>query len=133
MTSTTTPTAVWDIVARPTARDGDSVHLLRERVLHEDVDMVLIRRDPKPVLCRAAWINTPEISGPNVDPVNGPRATQDAQEWFDAAWDLWREDGHELTVVQYGFEKYGRPLVDIRSGDQSFSQWMLQQGWAPYL
>lgn len=133
MTSTTTPTATWQLIAPPKARDGDSMYLVREREVFRDHDQILIQRDPKPVLCRAAWIDTPEISGPNVDRINGPLATGDAWLWFNTRW---LPGG--LIAVQYGFEKYGRPLVDIRTtGGESFSQWMLRwakdgEGWPAY-
>lgn len=123
---TVTP-VTWQIIAPPRARDGDSVYLVRERELFRTEEEIQIRRDPKPVLCRLTWLACPEISGPNADPVNGPRATSDAQEWLDYS------DLRSLTAVQYGFEKYGRPLVDIRLGDRSLSVWMTRvKGWDVY-
>jgi endonuclease YncB( thermonuclease family) len=120
----------WRIVEPPRARDGDSVYLVREREFYRDDVEVLIRRDARPVLCRLTWLACPEISGPNKDPINGPRATADAQEWLDGMW----RAKVELTAVQYGFEKYGRPLVDVRgNGEWSLSIWMTAtKGWEVY-
>lgn len=124
---TVTP-ITWRIIAPPDARDGDSVHLLRERELSRDDEQILIRRDPKPVLCRLVWLNTPEISGPKADPVRGPQATRDAQYWLDRAWSI-----GPLVAIQYGFEKYGRPLVDVRLDDSSLSVYMtVVKGWDVY-
>lgn len=122
----------WEIVERPVARDGDSVYLRRERELVRDDEQILIRRDPKRVLCRVQWLACPEISGPHADPVLGPQATRDAQVWFDEQWYVWEG---ELTAVQHGFEKYGRPLVDVLNPEgESFAQWMLKvKGWDPYI
>lgn len=129
---TANPTATWRVLERPIARDGDSVYLVRERELYRDEpeNEIHIRRDIRRVLHRTLWLAAPEISGPNKDPINGPRATRDAQEWFDSQWEM---EG-TLVAVQYGFEKYGRPLVDVQSpGGGSFSQYMLKMGWPPYL
>lgn len=129
------PTDLWQIINPPVARDGDSVYLVREHELYRKPDRVLIERDARPVLCRATWLKCPEISGPNKDPINGPRATADAQRWLDEQWAIY--DGL-MWAVQYGDEKYGRPLVDIRSPGGSFSIWMatpVEQGgpgWPVY-
>lgn len=121
----------WRIIERPVARDGDSVYLVRERELFRTDDEIQIRRDAKRVLCRLTWLACPEISGPNADPINGPRATRDTQTWLDAMWTA----GVKLTAVQYGDEKYGRPLVDIRGNDEwSLSIWMTEEprNWEVY-
>lgn len=121
---------IWKIIEPPRARDGDSVYLVRERELSRDDQQVLIQRDPKPVLCRLTWLACPEISGPHADPVNGPRATKDAQWWLTTSWTT-----ENLIAVQYGFEKYGRPLVDVRDPDDgsSLSIWMTSaMGWDVY-
>jgi hypothetical protein len=129
----------WRILERPVARDGDSVYLVRERELARDDTEILIRRDPKRVLCRVQWLACPEISGPKADPVNGPRATREAQWWFDERWIDYGHTPGALTAVQHGFEKYGRPLVDVLTPDgQSFAQWMLKdannlKGWPAYV
>jgi len=120
----------WQIIAPPKARDGDSIYLVRERVeFTDEAGLCNIRRDSKPKLCRATWLKCPEISGPNADPVNGPRARADAQQWLDLYW-----NPGALLAVQWGFEKYGRPLIDVRTVlGESLSVWMTsERGWDVY-
>jgi hypothetical protein len=122
----------WRIIEPPRARDGDSVYLVREREIDRTDERVLIERDPKRVLCRLTWLACPEISGPKADPVNGPLATKDAQNWLDRHW--FGLPYRELIAVQYGHESFGRPLVDVRTpAGESLSIWMTTVcGWDVY-
>lgn len=120
----------WSVVDVVKVVDGDTVHMVRERLVDLDGRRFMIR-DAEPVSIRLVWIDTPERGDPA-----WRRARDELVGWV--ANTLTAPGGY-LEVVCYesgGWDRIMGDLLDHRGS--SASQWLMQNGdgglgWPAYV
>lgn len=112
----------WSISSVVSVTDGDTLRVVRSRLI--DIDgrrFYVADADPRGVAIRLTWLDTPERGE-----LGWGAARDDLRGWVAA-------HSGAMYVVCYGSGGWDRMLGDVRSGDESASQWMMQErGWLPY-
>lgn len=112
----------WDVLKVERVTDGDSVRLLRARVVELDGRRYRLS-DVDSVPIRLVWLDTPERGE-----VGYREARAHVLEW------LTRLADPPLTVTCYESAGWDRLLGDVHAADgSSLSQWlMVDRGWPAY-
>jgi endonuclease YncB( thermonuclease family) len=113
---------VWAVDAVPRITDGDTVRLVRSRVIELDGRRYrLTDAEPTGVPIRLVWLDTPERGQPGY-----LQARDDLAHW------IW--DRADITVVCYesaGFDRLLGDLIDAE-GNSASQYLMIECGWPAY-
>lgn len=121
--------AEWDVEAVVSVTDGDTLRLIRSRVLELDGRRYrLTDEDADGVPIRLVWVNTPERGKPGRN-----EARADLEDWITRYGYDENGDG-VLRVICYESAGWDRLLGDlIDATGESASQWLMRErGWPPY-
>lgn len=118
------PPTIWDVEMVVSITDGDTLRLVRSRVVEFDGRSYrLTDNEPKGIPHRLLWVDTPERG--------------DEPGWTLAKGDLtaFALGRGPLKAVVYGSAGWDRLLVDLIDPDGvSASQWLMKErGWPPYV
>jgi endonuclease YncB( thermonuclease family) len=113
----------WNISSVVSVTDGDTLRAIRSRLLDVDGRKFWVTdAEEKGVPVRLTWLDTPERGE-----TGWGAARTDLLAWIDSHRKL------GLEVIIYGSAGWDRVLGDVRCGDESASQWMMQErGWLPF-
>ena len=132
------PGTEWQVESVASVTDGDTVRLIRSRVVEIDGRSYRITDDePKGIPIRLVWVDTPERG----QHPGWEKARDDLREWL-APWMVLGSDGRPMTdiagqlrVVCYESGGWDRLMGDLLDTDgNSASQWLMtERGWPPYV
>lgn len=121
----TTEGTEWEVLVVSKITDGDTVRLVRQRLIDVDGRTYWLQDGPglRGVPIRLAWLDTPERG---MHP-GWENARDDLTHWVDQA-------PGPLRLVCYASAGWDRLLGDlIDATGRSASQWMMtERGWPPY-